>query len=131
MNQAVVVDASALLADIKDEPGADEVRRIMAAASGGLFMRAMNVCEVAYTHIRLGLPESVAFRTATPRGVIIVEDMEPLIWQRAAVLKAKHPSIALGDCVAVSLAESLDADILTGDRLFERIETSATIRIFR
>lgn len=131
MERPLVLDASALLADIKDEPGADAVHGIMREAGGGIFMHAVNAAEVAYHLIRFGLPPLAAFQLAAPKGVVIVEDFERQLWERSAVLKAEHKNLALGDCVAISLAESLGAEVLTGDRLFRDVATSARMKFFR
>lgn len=131
MRTPLVLDASALLADIKDEPGAEAVRGMMRDASDGIFMHAVNASEVAYHLLRFGLPPTLAFQLAAPKGVVIVEDMGKRLWERNAILKADYRNLALGDCVAISLAESLGAELLTGDRLFRDVETSAPIKIFR
>lgn len=131
MGRPIVLDASALLADIKDEPGAEAVRDIMREAADGLFMHSVNASEVAYHLIRFGLPPTLAFRLAVPRGVVIVEDLERRLWERSAVLKAEYRNLALGDCVAISLAESLDAELVTGDSLFKQVETTAPMKLFR
>ena len=122
MGRPLVLDASALLADIKDEPGAEAVRTIMREAVDGLFMHAVNASEVAYHLIRFGLPPALAFWLAAPTGVVIVEDLERRLWERSALLKAEYRNLALGDCVAVSLAESLGAELVTGDRLFQQVK---------
>ncbi len=127
----IVLDASALLANIKDEPGAQRVRDIMREASDGLFMHAINASEVAYHLIRFGLPPVPAFRLAAPKGVMIIEDLERRLWERVAVLKAEYRNLALGDCAAISLAESLGAELLTGDSLFRNVATPTAMKFFR
>lgn len=131
MGRVLVLDASALLADIKDEPGAGEIRNIMRNAADGLFMHSVNASEVAYHLIRFGLPPTLAFQLATPKGVVIVEDLERRLWERSALLKAEYRHLALGDCVAISLAESLGAELMTGDRFFQDVKTSSPIILFR
>lgn len=131
MGRLLVLDASALLADIKDEPGASTARDVMREATDGLFMHAVNASEVAYHLIRFGLPPVLAFRLAAPQGVVIVEDLDRRLWERSAVLKAQYRNLALGDCIAISLAESLGAGLLTGDRLFKEVETVVRIQSFR
>lgn len=131
MGRSIVLDSSALLADIKSEPGAEAVRGIMGNAAHNLFMHALNASEVAYHLIRFGLPPELAFHLAAPKGVTIVEDLEQRLWKRSAVLKAEYSNLALGDCVVISLAELLKAELVTGDRLFEQVETTASIKLFR
>lgn len=129
---ALVIDASVIIAEIKNEPGADAVREIMAMPpEGGFFMHAVNVCEVAYHLIKFGFIESIAYELATPGGVTVIDDIRPALWKRAASLKAKYKNLALGDCIAIALAETLDADILTGDRDFKKVEADIDIKVFR
>lgn len=130
--KALVIDTSAIIAEIKNEPGAETVRQIMAMPpEAGFFMHAVNVCEVAYHLIKFGLIESIAYELAVPDGVTIIDDIRPALWKRAASLKARYKNLALGDCIAVALAESLDADVLTGDRDFQKVDTDVGIKVFR
>ncbi len=130
--QALVFDASAIIAAIKGEPGAETIRRLLAMPpEDGFFMHAINVCEVAYHLIKFGLIESIAYELATPDGVTIIDDIRPALWKRAASLKACYRNLSLGDCMAIALAESLDADILTGDRDFQQVDTRIAVKVFR
>ena len=130
--KALVIDTSAIIAEIKGEAGAEAVKQFMAVPpEGGFFMHAVNVCEVAYHLIRFGLIESIAYDLATPEGVTIIDDIRPVLWKRAASLKAQYENLALGDCIAIALAESLDADVLTGDRDFQKVDTNIDIKVFR
>lgn len=130
--KALVIDTSAIIAEIKGEPGAETVKQLMATPpEGGFFMHAVNVCEVAYHLLKFGLIESIAYELATPNGVTIIDDIRPALWKRAARLKAQYKNLALGDCMAIALAESLDADILTGDRDFQKVDTAIDIKVFR
>lgn len=130
--EALVIDTSAIIAEIKGEPGAEAVTIIMAMPpKGGFFMHAINVCEVAYHLIKFGFIESIAYDLATPGGVTVIDDVRPALWKRAASLKAQHKNLALGDCIAIALAETLDADILTGDNDFQKVDTNIDIKMFR
>ncbi len=130
--RALVMDTSAIIAEIKGEPGAEAIRRILTTPpEGGFFMHAVNVCEVAYHLIKFGLIESVAYELAMPDGVTIIDGIGSALWQRAASLKARYKNLALGDCMAIGLAESLDADILTSDRDFQQVETTIRVMMFR
>lgn len=85
---ALVIDSSAIIAELKNEPGAETVREIMAKPpSGGFFMHALNVCEMAYHLIKSGIPEDIAYEIAMPGGVVIIDDVRPTLWKRAAALR--------------------------------------------
>ncbi len=128
----LLIDSSALLAKLLNEPGGDAVWQIMEMTpEGDLFMHAVNACEVAYQLIKNGCMDFAAYSFATPRDVNVINSVTPGVWQRAASLKAKHRSLALGDCIAVAQAELLNADILTGDRAFQQVDTRIGIKLFR
>ncbi len=130
--EKLLIDASAVIARTLDEPGGDDVWRVMKATpSGGLFMHAVNVCEVAYHLVRKGFIEFLAYRLAAPKDVAVLDLVRPALWQRAAGLKARYKSLALGDCIAIAQAEELDAAILTGDRGFLKVDTFIEIKLFR
>ncbi len=131
MAESLVLDSSAILAEIKGEPGMAKAREIRAKVSGKVRMHAVNACEIASVLMRLGLPRELSLELATPNGVEIVETMDSRLWQRTAILKSMHKCLSLGDCVVISLAEHFDSDILTGDRRFSEAETTAARIFFR
>lgn len=128
----LLIDASALLAALKSEPGGDTVRQILEQApEGALFMHAVNACEVAYQLIKFGFIEYVAYYYAVPDAVEFIDHIQPAVWKRAASLKTEHTNLSLGDCILIAQAELIDADILTGDRAFQQIDTRIGIKLFR
>ncbi len=131
MADSLVLDASAILAEIKNEPGVEKAGEIRAKAKGRIRLHAINACEIAYVLMRNGVPEAAALDLASPDGVEIVEIMDQRLWQRTAVLKARHKSLSMADCVVVALAEHFEAGILTGDRGFGEVDTTAERVFFR
>lgn len=130
--RALIIDTSAIIAEIKGEPGSEVVRKILnEPPSGGLYMHTVNVCEVAYKLIIFGFLEHVAFHLATPKGIEIVERILPPVWKRAASLKTRYQHLSLGDCILIAQAEMFNADILTGDRAFQQVSTHIAVKLFR
>lgn len=128
----MLVDTSAIIAEIREEPGAETVRRILAEPrGGGFYIHAVNVCEVAYKLATFGFIDYVAYKLATPRGINVLDRIQPPLWKRAASLKAAHQNLSLGDCILIAQAEALNADILTGDRAFQLVDTTAKVLLFR
>lgn len=126
------IDSSALLAEIKGEPGAEAVREIRASSQiGDLYMHTVNACEVAYTLIKLGFTESAAYEMAGPRDITIIDVVRPKEWQRAASLKSRYQDLSLGDCLTIAHAEAFNVDILAGDRGFLQVETFIGVKLFR
>jgi PIN domain nuclease of toxin-antitoxin system len=65
----VVLDASALLALLRDEPGADKV----AAALGGARMSSVNFAEVVSHFTHAGMPADQVDATLRPLPVAVIE----------------------------------------------------------
>ncbi len=128
----LVLDTSALVAAIKGELGGDVVYRYMTEIFvGNVHMHAVNTCEVAYHIIKTAIVDNMAYKLASPVTVNICDVIKPSLWQRAASLKANYKHFALGDCICVAFAESLDATILTGDRHFKDVDTPVKVELFR
>ena len=109
-----VVDASAVLAWLGDEFGADVVEAA-AAAGDPLVCSAVNWSEVVQKTAARGVaPDDVAAAVTLLRLRVldvIREDAE-----RAAHLWLAHPSLSLADRLCLALAERLNADALTADQ---------------
>ncbi|MDR3077726.1 MAG: PIN domain-containing protein [Planctomycetota bacterium] len=131
-SRRLVLDSSAVLAAAQEEAGAENVRLWLAAPPpDGMFIHAVNACEVASKLIALGFPAPAAFRLARPAPARLVSALNLSTWRRAAVLRGTCPQLSLGDRICISFAETLGADILTGDRLFREANSPAGIRLFR
>jgi ribonuclease VapC len=109
----VVLDASALLATINGEPGAENV----AAALAGAVMSTVNLTEVVTKMIDIGIPEDDAWREAidlVPRVV----DFGPELCRRAAQLRSSTRALglSLGDRACLALAQHLGLPTVTADQ---------------
>ena len=114
----MILDASALLALLNDEPGAEEVR----AAIGDARMSAVNVAEVAGKLADNGVPDA-HIRRALAIGFDTLPFGEDEIALMAKVRKAtmKH-GLSLGDrcCLATALVHS--QSVLTADRAWAKVK---------
>ena len=112
-----VLDACAIIAFLRDEPGADVVAAALADADSASIAHALNLCEVYYDFHRAS-GESVAENAIVDLeklGVQASEALTPDVWRKAAEIKSVHRRISLADCFALTLAASLDAELLTAD----------------
>ncbi len=112
-----VLDASAMIAFLRDETGADVVSAVLADADSRSIAHALNLCEVYYDFHRAS-GESVAesaIKDLEKLGVEANEDMTPDVWRKAGEIKSVHRRVSLADCFALTLAASLDAELLTAD----------------
>ena len=120
-----VLDASALIALIRDEPGADLVEALLDSGTDTCSAHAVTLCEAYYDFVRASdvgrADELIAGLMDT--GLIVREDMDAAFWRRAGLHKAKIKRVSLADCFCMALSERLSAEIVTADRHeFEAVE---------
>jgi PIN domain nuclease of toxin-antitoxin system len=114
----VVLDASALIAFLRGEPGADVVERHFERQAHSLYVHALNLCELYYDFFRAAGEASAesAVQDILLLGVRERNDMTPDFWRAVGKLKAEHRRVSLADCCALALAGSLGATLLSADR---------------
>jgi predicted nucleic acid-binding protein len=129
-----VLDSFAILALLGNEPGSEEVSRLLRRAETGetrLLMTWVNVGEIAYiVERRWGedrLLQVLATLEATALEIVAVARELALA---AAHIKATH-SLAYADAFAAALAANSEATLLTGDPEFQRLEDSVDIQWLR
>lgn len=124
MSAGYVLDAFALLAYFRDEPGAAMVQRLLEEARAGrqmLHLSLVNYGEILYISERLGGP-------AAARDVIRMVDALPIkvvapdraLTFLAAHLKAQY-AISLADAFAAALAVVLGFPLVTGDPELQKV----------
>jgi predicted nucleic acid-binding protein len=127
---AKVLDAYALMAFFEDEPGADLVRGLLLKAEESdlkLLMSVVNLGEVWYSIARTTSPETADRYVNEIRGMTIeIMDADWQITRQAAAFKAIG-NIAYGDCFAAALAKDREAELITGDKEFKRLEEEIKI----
>jgi predicted nucleic acid-binding protein len=114
----IVFDASALIAYLRDEPGAEVVEGHLTSAGDELYVHALNLCEVYYDFLRASDEESAeaAVTDILTLGILETSDMGPEFWRTAGKLNAKHRRVSLADCCALALTIQLGAKLVTADR---------------
>lgn len=122
MSSVVVLDSSAVLAYLRDEPGADDVERVLLEAEASdtqHLMTSVNWAEVLYIAARRFELEDVAPAVAAvdqlPIGVV---DAKRGLALQAARLKHTY-GLGLADGFAAALALLLDAPLLAKDADFD------------
>lgn len=108
----VVLDAWAVMALLQDEPGAEEVERIV--AGGEAVMSAINLGGVLYGLLRSDGPELARARVGALRQNVRVEQPDWPPVERAAAIKAEG-GISHADAFCVATALRIGAPIATGD----------------
>jgi len=130
LSQIYVLDAFALLAYLRGEPGAERVRDLLLRARSGearLYLCLVNYGEVLYISERQG------GRPAAEEAIRIIDHLplETVLADRdltfaAAHLKARYP-ISYADAFAAALAQKLSATLVTGDPEFRKVEALVEI----
>jgi len=111
-----VLDASALVCLLRDEPGAERVAWALAEREPAL-IHAVNLLEVHYQLLRKGERIlDLGRRRIEGLGLVVVRGIGEPLFALAVELKAHHAPIALGDVFAVALAMERHATLLTTDR---------------
>jgi ribonuclease VapC len=123
----MVLDAHALMVLFNDEPGAEEIEKILIKAESGspqLLMSVVNWGEVYYSILRGASQEMAEAKAHEIAGMQIelvpvdADDLE-LVRQAAAFKATKKMSYA--DCFAAALAKIKNAELITGDREFKQL----------
>ena len=124
----MVLDAHALMVLFNDEPGADEVEKILLKAESGnpkLLMSVVNWGEIYYSILRgasAEMAESKSHEIAGMKIELVPVDTHDLeLVRQAAVFKATK-KISYADCFAAALAKTRNAELVTGDPEFRAIE---------
>lgn len=125
-----VFDSFALLVYLAAEPGASQVKAVLAAAQAEqaeVYLSIINYGEAVYIIEReQGLPaaqRTIAVVDQLPIKVIEADRRQILA---AAHLKAHH-AISYADAFAAALAEELAATLLTGDPEFRKVAHRITV----
>jgi len=123
-----VIDASALLALLNAEPGAD----IVAEALPEGVISAVNLSEVVAKLCEAGMPEKAIHQALQPLGLEIVPFDEQQAYQAGLLRTATQDmGVSLGDRACLSLAKMLGVVALTADRAWVGLSVGATIKVIR
>lgn len=124
----LVLDASAVIALIKREPGAD----VVSAYIPGATMSAINVAEVATHLAESGLP---ADRVRAAIGKLGL-DVAPCELDDAVAIGLLRPAtrehgLSLGDRACLALGSARDMPVLTADRAWGKLDIGVEVRLLR
>ena len=119
-----VLDASAILAFLGDEPGADVVDEALAA---GARCGAANWSEVAQKVLAAGRDWDLVRSLLTSYEIVVVP-VEVADAEWAATRWTKGEGLSLADRLCLALGERLDAPVLTADRTWGASERVRQIR---
>lgn len=123
--KTIVLDASALLALLFDQAGAEKMEELFhkaAEADKPVFICAVNWAEVFYKLERkqgdAGMATAHRFVSTMP---LAVEPVDRELAETAALLKNTH-DLGLADAFAAALAKHKKAELVTADTEFKAVE---------
>jgi PIN domain nuclease of toxin-antitoxin system len=123
-----VMDASAVLASIHGEPGAD----VVCAALADAVISAINFAEVISKLISRGLPEAEAAIAARRFGTLVVDvDEDQAVAAGMIHAATRAAGISMADAFCLALAKQRGAPALTSDRAWKTLELGVEVTLIR
>ncbi len=123
-----VLDASALLAYLHQEPGWEEIQTVIGESCIG----AVNWCEVAQKAKRKGLAVEKVRSLLDDIGLVIAPfsaeqaELAAHLWE-----KTRQHGLSLADRACLALAMERQAPVLTADRTWAELGLAVEIRLLR
>ncbi len=126
--EPTVLDASAVLALLQSESGADVVAKALPKASWSAVNAAETVAKLADQGMSADTIRSVL--------AMLALDTRPFDATQAHASGLLRPvtrshGLSLGDRACLALAQSLKRPVLTADRVWERVELDVRVRLIR
>lgn len=128
MKGGVMLDASAVLAAILDEPGADVVEGLIAVAE----LSAVNAAEVVGKLIDKGVSPEAA-EAILETMMVPATPFAAKVAIRTGRLRAdtRHLGLSLGDRACLAQALESGARVLTADRNWARLDIGVDVTVIR
>jgi len=112
-----VFDACAVIAFLKDEPGAEVVEKLLQEPKHRCLILAISACEVYYDLCRRGNTEDAESLESllAEYDLELLEGLPSDLWKTAGKLKAEWRRVSLADCFALALALRENGTLVTSD----------------
>lgn len=119
----LVLDSSALIAYIREEPGGPDVRDLLHDPGNRILVHASNLCEMYYDLLSDHDEETAeaVVNAILSLGVILREDLDRAFWKQAGDHKASLHRISLADCYCLTLGQRENAVIVSSDHDFDKV----------
>ncbi|HEY3344022.1 MAG TPA: type II toxin-antitoxin system VapC family toxin [Anaerolineaceae bacterium] len=128
MSNQVVLDASALLALLNEEKGAQYVQDRLA----GALISTVNLAEVVTRLTAIGMPQDEISDTLTLLGLEAAPFDEIQAYQAGFLYPVTHSlGLSLGDRACLALAKSVNLPVLTADSAWKNLDVGTQIQLIR
>ena len=115
----VILDASALLALLKNEPGADKVEPLL----GQIVMSSINVSETASILLESEMNSQEVQECLLPLiSEIVSFDAEQAFLAAELRKHTKNQGLSLGDRACISLGMKMNLPVYTADRVWQNLQ---------
>jgi PIN domain nuclease of toxin-antitoxin system len=119
----MVIDASALIAYLLDEPGGERTEGVL--ARGGALLSSVNRTEVKGRLVGMGArtPQAVdeALAALEPLLETVPHDLEQSDLGAYYYARRNPYNLSLGDCACLALAEARRLDVLTAEQSWAKL----------
>ena len=123
-----VLDASAILTLLHDDPGASEVASWIAEG----MVSAVNLAEVVGKLLEAGMPEGPAVSAIEALALdVIAFDAVMAVRTGALRLLTRSLGLSLGDRVCLATAQELQLPVITADRTWREIDVGVQVYVVR
>ena len=123
-----VLDASAVLALLNDEPGKERVEAVLSES----IISAVNYCEVLSKLIEIGMTEKEASNSVELLNLGVI-DFDRRMGRLAAALRkrTKALGLSLGDRACLSLGQVRKATVVTAERVWPKLRIGVKTQVIR
>ncbi|MFZ0308331.1 MAG: type II toxin-antitoxin system VapC family toxin [Candidatus Sulfotelmatobacter sp.] len=128
MNRTVL-DASAILAVINAEPGAEKLTPDLLAGAVG---SAVNLAEVQTKLVSRGWTSDQAWEDATsPLREVLPFDEEQARMAGDLLIQTRHLGLSLGDRACLALGIALKVPVYTAEKAWKKVKVGVRIHVIR
>ncbi len=124
-----VLDASAILAVINAEPGAEKLTPDLLAGAVG---SAVNLAEVQTKLVSRGWTSDQAWEDATsPLREVLPFDEEQARMAGDLLIQTRHLGLSLGDRACLALGIALKVPVYTAEKAWKKVKVGVRIHVIR
>ncbi|MFZ0201408.1 MAG: type II toxin-antitoxin system VapC family toxin [Candidatus Sulfotelmatobacter sp.] len=125
----ILLDASAILAVISGEPGAEKLTPALLARA---VASTVNLAEVHTKLVSRGWPSAQAWEDATsPVREVVSFDEEQARTAGDLVAQTRHLGLSLGDRACLALAMRLNVPVYTAEKAWKKLKMSVPVHVIR